>query len=701
MKALLTILSIFFITACSDVDMGGYTESILKQAGSSNISESQGNDNQQILRKQASPLDDDLSSLDEEELREKLMNTYPWTLAKDGSEPESSESEGSSSSVEVIVSGKYNIPSNPYDGKILNYYWKSIAPGFDESPDHKYGFDRDPTDRDPIVYLSVETNQKASFIPRLSHDLFNNFYLVPDYDKNIKIKLTANTPIYLEKGGLYTLYGELNIRPGRMYLYTNKEENNTKRQIKVIPYEPQTKNLVYIELNGNNWNPAHFSNSFTKQHIIKTFNEVYKQAVINVTDKSIKTISANDFGINIDNIKEYFESEDFKKEYGNLDINDYIKNGLLVVNMTTPTANNPLYEALIKIAEQNKNYSDSYNNDGTINKESPYWHIVYAINKVRKEWHLDKCKKEHKSLISCKTFDPQNDPKSPTVQYFRYNTKTGKVPEPVDINMVRVKKGSVEETGYAIFINGTMQELDDDEILYTENGLPIVPNARGVTEGLGGASFAFVETKHDDYLPYGSIVFAPRRTGETGTHILMHELGHSFGLTDVSQSDIYKITETANTIIHSTTKKFPYDNYYASAETNLMSWSTPNGKKLRYRPTQIVCTGGTKYYTDLQTFKGAVEREIVNGEEHQWDCLRGECYNSDDKEKKYSSTQRKNFWDKTDRCKEEPEPIENEKAKKRLTDEATYTKDKDKEMSKKIINYNIEYTEKEKKDLSL
>ena len=153
MKALLTILSIFFITACSDVDMGGYTESILKQAGSSNISESQGNDNQQILRKQASPLDDDLSGLDEDELREKLMSSHPRSLAlaKNDADPESSCSTSDESSSSENTSPDLPLPHNPATGGIKPFFWKNVAPSFDESSDHEYGFDQDPTGKDPIV----------------------------------------------------------------------------------------------------------------------------------------------------------------------------------------------------------------------------------------------------------------------------------------------------------------------------------------------------------------------------------------------------------------------------------------------------------------------------------------------------------------------------------------------------------------------
>ena len=99
----------------------------------------------------------------------------------------------------------------------------------------------------------------------------------------------------------------------------------------------------------------------------------------------------------------------------------------------------------------------------------------------------------------------------------------------------------------------------------------------------------------------GSIVWIPRGASLMNYYVMMHELGHSFGLVDVAKEDEFA-------------SNFP------SAETNLMSWRAPNGRSLRYRNQQVVYTGG--YVADNNDH---VEWPIENVFQNQWSCLRGEC----------------------------------------------------------------------------
>ena len=67
-----------------------------------------------------------------------------------------------------------------------------------------------------------------------------------------------------------------------------------------------------------------------------------------------------------------------------------------------------------------------------------------------------------------------------------------------------------------------------------------------------------------------------------------------------------------------------------------MSWSKPIGKRLRYRNTPIVCTGGKQYCHYIPgTIPGILDEKCFNaievpngGIERQWDCIRGKCTDS-------------------------------------------------------------------------
>ena len=111
----------------------------------------------------------------------------------------------------------------------------------------------------------------------------------------------------------------------------------------------------------------------------------------------------------------------------------------------------------------------------------------------------------------------------------------------------------------------------------------------------------------------GSVIFVPRGNGESSQYVVMHEFGHSLGLTDVIQSDLFTINNV----------------YYASSETNVMSWREPSGNKLRYRDIPIACSGGNQYKDITGKNLGSTEHLIPGNFEKQWECIRGKCFKSE------------------------------------------------------------------------
>lgn len=637
MKYLITTLFYLFLAACSDVDLGGFTESIVKNADTSYLNSSP-TTQKPVLKKTAYPLDEDLSSLDEDELREKLMNTYPWPLAKDGE----------------INDGTFDLPHNPYTGEIKDFKWKNVNPTFAELSDFNYGFDRDPTDKDPVVYISTKTGEDVTFVSFLSKAAFENYYLWDDSKKPINFqdenKITPNDYTTLPSNATtYSLYGCLDKKPKRR----SPTCYNLQKKIQVIPYDEDKKNIVYVQLDGkkgDKWdsNDKDCKKGFNQDCFVKKFNEIFNQAIVysnvkNATNQKIE----------------------IKPGSNEWQFDDH----LITLNMTSP---------------QNNEYNDLIDKANFLlndikKKEKGHWQIVYVINKERKEWHLKNCldSKGDGDLSKCNGFKPiQPELENPNTTYHMYSPdKCNGIGKDVEVKIRakdEIENGETTRHYYA-YLGTEKAPYKSCDILYTENGYPVIPHEIGIL----GASVAFSQPssdKFDDYLPYESVIFVSRGVNESSYYVLMHELGHSFGLTDVSASNIFEQTEHDG--------KSDYTNYYASSETNLMSWTTPAGKKLRYRKTPIVCTGGTSYKDILDDRTYLIERP-AGGVDNQWKCIR-DCHKKDlTAEEDVDVNVRKYYFNKSFICEED---VDKNRVIKNDYDRSNFIKDYNAFMDTIIIN---------------
>ena len=606
------ILFTLVIIACSCKDLGGYTESIIKNIGTEK-------ENAPIPKAEPIPEEEDLSSLDEEALREKLIDTYPWPKPK-------AEAEKAPSF--------FGLPHNPYTGEIKKFSWHKINSVFSPINNYDYGFDRDPTDKDPTVFISVETGEKSKtkefawFIPHLSKDAYDKYSLLHEkYNDNPAqvpssgIKLVDGEEKSIKEGGTYTLWGCWLFCDGPNILQFWK---NLEKKVTILPYEKKTKHIIYMQFDGkkgNTWDTAKDKYSFTEDRIKQKFNDVFKEAVVELDITPVEQTTQE----------------------------------IITVDMTRP--NDKEWFRLKNIAE---NY---FKNNKKGHPE--YWHFVFAINKERKLWHLADCKYKMEDgtelllLNSCNGFDPENEDKTTT--YRMYSEKGCETSFGED-GPVEIKTITLEESGYRLYYiykDGKPYSPSLCDILYTDNGYPIVPddqiiksgNAAAINYGINEDEFTLFE----DYLAHASFAIVPRSKGESGLHTMIHEIGHAFGLTDVSQSSIIEQNETdASVDIDTSKNKAIYkNNHYATSETNLMTWIIPTGKKVRYRNTPIVCTGGTTYYVDVYNKEtkthefgniiGSIQREFPHdksnkGYENQWECIR-DCY-----KKEFATTERKNFF---------------------------------------------------------
>ena len=715
MKKLLIALSTLFIVACSDGDIGGYTESIIKGASApeSNASLEQ---QPSLLKKSSSPLDEDLSGLDEDELREKLMNSYPWPKPEGVAAPSSSSGSGESGSSSISIENTFDLPHNPNDAVILNFKWNDVAPVFAEPPNYEYGFDRDVEDKDPTVYISVEINgpekKSVSFIPYLSSKAYDEYYLLNETYAKYKMdkykKVISNGSFSsieiadASDGGNYVLYGCKNNSKGKKTCQNAHGKVKNHKRINVVPFEKITKKMIYVPINGNDGTKLDDENEkcgvegfsekgFIKDCIEKNFNDVYKQAVI---EGNVIQQKASDYGIY----------------------------GLKEINMTTPVITKTVFfDKLIETAKEKIKQSGVFQKDLSgklvINQDkAEYLHIIFAINKERKIWNLGDCPEGKYDLSACSSFHPEKEPKN--IHYFWYD-KYERQKKNAKIRVRQTIEDGIKKMHYYLEIEGKPfpYEFGKNDILETDDGYPVVPTEAGINGAVAGLSRS-LEEKANDIQSYGSIVFVTKRVGKSLYNVLMHELGHSFGLTDVSRSSVYRITENALYTDEEETKQGinengtivpkTYSNLYASRETNLMTWQVPTGQKLRYRPMQVACTGGTKYYKKLKdgdgTFDekegswGSVERMISGAfETNQWECIRGRCLDDPN----YSTDERKEYFKREGRCFSNNKPNGDDK-KNILSTYNDYTKDKDEKLKAVTINYDKEkklYIEQSKDDL--
>ena len=545
----------------------------------------------------------------------------------------------------------------------------------------------------PIVYISLKKGEDLSFKYNLSGDAYDNYCLIrQDYVKDAKgnyimekkgndiKKNIAYMKPFTSKEGIHTIEkkylqteGIFKVYPKNGKVCAKPKKDDVIFSIKAIPYEDAEKNIVYIEINGDkkdSWNTTkggfslsevedYFNNKVYNQAVVKGnfFNdpETYKYQTMTITDDPSVTIPQTKT-LEVDHLIEINMTNPSNKEIDNIRRN--------------------AFEALRKKAYLDKNK--------IWDLHSKYWHIVYAINKVRKYWEIKNCfngsEDDKYDLSNCPDFDPEND--DPNATYYLYlRDKNECQASTVKIDKNKAKQITIKTrpkkdnngNNYIkrhFYVNDK-EELSNCHVLFTDDAYPIIPGKDGVT-GVGGRAQAIHYPFDDDYykyihentyttdnfpyyknhLPYGGIVFAPRGVGESHLSNMMHELGHSFGLTDVAKSSIFRrkdiliINDNKTHFDDINDNKAIYNNEYASTETNLMSWQGI-GNRLKHRSTPIACPGGTAVYDgkkEPKKFKFYLELKLSGFGENQWDCIH-DCYKDN-----FDTKNREKYWKEIGEC---------------------------------------------------
>ncbi|SIO06275.1 hypothetical protein [Fibrobacter sp. UWB11] len=726
MKKLFITLSFFFVAAYANNSMSGYTESIVENANLSS--------NESTILEENHSLSTQTSTQKPQRLAiqpagyldgtyETPHNPYSGKIKEyswQNELPKFTETDGhpygfdqtpehclkTNRTVEYCVKNMQKIcESDDPDDQMECYYLKKECLCYErlpticntESPaDECKDLFKDA--KIPTIYISAEKGKEVSFDYDLSTNINDKYCLVRyDYVKDgegnyikeknknssdgfggeLKTELVYAKPFKANRG-VHTIEGIYTQTEGLFKLMkaVNKKCKPTKNTvystaIKVIPYEMDTKKFVYIQMDGGVKDiekNSDYPNAFTKAKVDKFVNEVFKQAVLN-TNSTDGTKKLND-------AKETFQNE------------------LIQVEMTNPSATeDDFYKKLDKIYK-------FFNISSSLDKKNEAWHIIVAINKVRKKWHLDKCRSkvgapiELRACASKYKFQPEQE--GSNTQYYIKSAKgcrKGINPEderPVIISATpKISDGSIDydyygqiKKDYHVIENGEKQELKDCDTLFTDNGYAVIPtadgiDAAGISIDLGrntkfGNIASYEHDIFDDYLAYGSIMIVPRNIGDESFYTSVHELLHSFGLTDIASVSDFEVPikdPTSRIEIEYDPSSYKtnwgrYKNEYGTQESNVMEYKGPGGNRIRHRENIITCTGGQTYYASLikETAMGPLVWDpieiglgplVIDGiGENQWDCLR-DCLNKPD----FSTKSRKIYWNNSDKCALEDKEI--------------------------------------------
>ncbi|MBP5768156.1 MAG: hypothetical protein J6W51_03475 [Fibrobacter sp.] len=463
-----------------------------------------------------------------------------------------------------------------YNGAIRPYVWDEHIDGFNEIKGYKYGFDKNPygqiyEELDKNVYITVSNKEDLStyklFVPVLSNGTYGiyNSYALKDVNSTVDSYIPIQDGIEVSlPAGRYQLYG---VDMNGIYCPVD-------RFVEILAYQPKPKKIVYVELNGTGLSDIGYKDGYFNQvDVEQKFAEIYGQAVL---EGDFITKTPEDLGL---------------PSGINISVN------MMVQEESKDDPFNIAYEHAANLINSGKR---------------EFLNTIIAVNKMEKYWPLRVIDDSYSFMLD-ERYDPADEPSN--VQYYiRVSSECGGgSSQPVTL------KEGVNSEGKKLYRahgnDGKVVPINDCSVLFTENGYPVVT----ATPGAAAVNAAFTSGT----LHMGGIAWVPYGKGGVGSYYtMMHELGHSFGLTDVEKN----FNEENIPLYYESGLYSGYVVNAATSESNLMAWQQPTGVKLRYRGSQVVCTGGVDYYSGVGVgFVGSLERYIPELYDNQISCLQGDC----------------------------------------------------------------------------
>lgn len=454
-------------------------------------------------------------------------------------------------------------------GAIVNFDWKDIVPGFSESELHNYGFDKDPMslknpDFAKDVYVSVKKGEMATVVLNLSNKLHSNYSLI---EKNSNAvfgiwenvdSLTIDLPV-----GIYSLYGD------------NKE---LSRFIYVIGYDEKIIDFDYVLFNSRN-NFPYYNECFDYQSISKNFNKIFSQAVVTGSFKNYIPI---DYGF--DDIIELNMDENFSEWYVN-------KIALKALEKYCPGISKPEIHSIQDYGFRIAKYSACLNH-----------RIVFALDEMRFRWSL-------KNFINGKISELKNSEILFALKKMHNQNSNYKFNLVLKNSVERCPERNEAKRQFVDIIDKRLYYKDSHELAqFNSDCDELVLESVAIVPGYIESAAISIPFEVNGIVS-GGFVWTPINDGKISINAIMHEIGHTLGLSDlfINYSDETVPYKGIISRFEDGSIEKAYHLNYTTSEGNLMNYMLPAGPKLRYRNEPVVYTGSNT--------------KMPNMYDNQWNCI--------------------------------------------------------------------------------
>ncbi|SHK69632.1 hypothetical protein SAMN05720470_102105 [Fibrobacter sp. UWOV1] len=540
-----------------------------------------------------------------------------------------------------------------------------------ESHRHKYGFDMDPyaicskcsdaVARGRDVYMSVKRGEETYVTIRVDKNEKDKYRFINISDGKIDDSrvLKKGSDVCSDADEITDRFCAKDIKlPAGdygVYHYNSKTKDYEDRQryLHIIAYDEKTKQIDYVEF-GDESEPGCMKNGvngcYTKRMVEVRFNEIMAQAVvsagktgftkhnpdyigldenftIDLTESMNATISDDNPIISslanrIENSEKYGfakEKQKFDKAYANL-VDDYCVNHSDVCKFTESTSlvnkkitGEEFYRTNYAVECGSEecwnlwtNFDFALEDKKKAQKTFESKHLALAINRMRLLWRVQGRNDDIVVLNNYAVFnealDMMETEKKLQVEIIRDGETVGS----------KTYLEFQRPTGDGEFVAKVGKILEKSKYYnIVADVLPFIPDPN--YDPSQGFAAQITQSFTNDVSPFeviGGIAFATHLDGTASYNTIVHEIGHTFGLTDLYMApDDPTIPENY--------KKADLKASFAFNESNVMSYKIPTGKRIRHRSLLITPTGENMqlYYKDKSG-----NRIFVT--ERQWDCIR-------------------------------------------------------------------------------
>lgn len=516
------------------------------------------------------------------------------------------------------LSGEYDYESYG-DGDVVTFKWEQTLAWFLQSESHRYGFDRDPfsnledyVDRGKDVYMSVQKGEEAVVKVFVDPESKNEYHLHKINEKKeiLQKDIVVGIDVCRDEGCVR----EHSLPVGIYAVYYGDIDKN--RYLHIFEYAKKTNEIYFVQLGdeyGNSCEIGSENGCYTRDRVQENYNRIMAQVV---TEGRIKEIEPTLIGLDVigpkntlvvdlsDDIK---DSSILQRTYDKILTSENFGYGKELADYKRAKEN--LDSAKVKldrgeldvatynaVVTTHNSAVDSYESaiERTMKK-----HVVLGINEMRIKWVFvfDGGKislKNYSALIRACQVDEFACESGRVAMML--NSKCGDTEVPIELDAISSSKNE-----FIAQISGIVLKKGCEYTIYADV-YPFVPD-----DPLSAQITRCMSKSKTDNTVVGGMVWGSHLNGAASHNTIVHEIGHSFGLTD-----LYKDPADPSNALEQ------YGQFTFN-ESNIMASSIPSGERLRFRPLFVVETGTSDKIS------------LGNGwfaTENQWDCVRSasKCY---------------------------------------------------------------------------